>query len=113
MNQIKRRVHSLHVLSSANPQKRNAILKSATNEQIKTLCEICQNVLEGNVSKVKVRQLCRYKKVIRQLAAPNIPIARKRKLLTNQREGFLPLVLPAVLSLVGGFVRKAIGKRIF
>ncbi|GFX47326.1 uncharacterized protein TNCV_4992321 [Trichonephila clavipes] len=113
MNRIKRHVHLLHVLSSANPQQRNAILKSATNEQIKTLCEICQNVLEGNVSKAKFRQLCRYKKVIRQLADRNIPIARKRKLLTNQTGGFLPLVLPAALSLVGGLVGKAISKRIF
>ncbi|GFX69361.1 uncharacterized protein TNCV_3866391 [Trichonephila clavipes] len=36
----------------------------------------------------------------------------KRKLLTNQTGGFLPLVPPAVLSLVGGLVGKAIGKRI-
>ncbi|GBO33912.1 hypothetical protein AVEN_75464-1 [Araneus ventricosus] len=84
MNRIKRHVHLLHVLSSASPQQRNAILKSASNEQIKTLCEICQNVLAGNVSKAKVRQLCRYKKVIRQLADRNIPIAPKRELLTNQ-----------------------------
>ncbi|GFU74862.1 uncharacterized protein TNCV_4961901 [Trichonephila clavipes] len=111
MNRIKRHVHLLHVLSSANPQQRNAILKSAANEQIKTLCVICQNVLEGNVSKPKFRQLCRYKKVIRQLADRNIPIARKGKFLTNQTGGFLPLV-PAVLSLVGGLVGKAIGKRI-
>ncbi|GBM89489.1 hypothetical protein AVEN_32544-1 [Araneus ventricosus] len=86
--------------------------KSATNEQIKTLCEICQNVLAGNVSKAKIRQLCRYKKVIRQLADRNIPIARKRELLTNQTGGFLPLVLPAVLSLVGGLVGKAIEIRV-
>ncbi|GBN58755.1 hypothetical protein AVEN_17024-1 [Araneus ventricosus] len=111
MNRVKRHVHLLHVLASASPQQRNATLKSATNEQIKTMCEICQNALAGNVSKAKVRQLCRYKKVIRQLAVKNIPIARKRKLLTNQTGGFLSLVLPAVLSLVEGLVGKAIGKK--
>ncbi|GIY47581.1 hypothetical protein CDAR_92741 [Caerostris darwini] len=112
MNRIKRHVHLLHVLSAASPQQRNAILKSTSNEQIKTLCEICQNVLAGNVPKANVKRLCRYKRTIRQLANRNISIARKRKLLTNLTGGFLPLVLPAVLSFVGGLVGKAIGKRI-
>ncbi|GIY21850.1 uncharacterized protein CDAR_494711 [Caerostris darwini] len=111
MNLIKRHVHLLHVLSTASPQQINEILKSATNEQIKTLCEICQNVLAGNVPKANVKRLCRYKRTIRQLANRNISIARKRKLLVNQTGGFLPLVLPAVLSFVTGLVGKAIGKR--
>ncbi|GFR02865.1 uncharacterized protein TNCT_728081 [Trichonephila clavata] len=113
MNRIRQHVHLLHVLSAANPQQRNAILKSATNEQIKTLCEICQNVLAGNVPKANVKRLCRYKRTIRQLADKSISLARKRKLLTtNQTGGFLPLVLPAVLSFVGGLLGKSIGKRI-
>ncbi|GIX81570.1 uncharacterized protein CEXT_562521 [Caerostris extrusa] len=112
MNRIKRHVHLLHVLSAASPQQRNAILKSATNEQIKTLCEICQNVLAGNVRKRMSNDCVAVKRTIRQLANRNISIARKRKLLTNQTGGVLPLVLPAVLSFVGGLVGKAIGKRI-
>ncbi|GFY07034.1 uncharacterized protein TNCV_4203051 [Trichonephila clavipes] len=113
MNRIRQHVHLLHVLSAASPQQRNAILKSATNEQIKTLCEICQNVLAGNVPKANVKRLCRYKRTIRQLADRSISLGRKRKLLTtNQTGGFLPLVLPAVLSFVGGLLGKTIGKRI-
>ncbi|GFS92677.1 uncharacterized protein TNCV_1161121 [Trichonephila clavipes] len=89
MNRIRQHVHMLHVLSAASPQQRNAILKSATNEQIKTLCEICQNVLAGNVPKANVKRLCRYKRTIRQLADRSISLARKRKLLTtNQTRGF-------------------------
>ncbi|GBN02643.1 hypothetical protein AVEN_15851-1 [Araneus ventricosus] len=88
MNRIKRHVHFLHVLTFCESPTKKFYIKIATNEQIKTLCEIYQNVLAGNVSKAKVRQLYLYKKVIRQLADRNIPIARKRKLLTNQTGGF-------------------------
>ncbi|GFY45646.1 uncharacterized protein TNIN_204381 [Trichonephila inaurata madagascariensis] len=58
LNRIRQHVHLLHVLSAACPHQRNAILMSATNEQIKTLCEICQNVLAGNVPKANVKRDC-------------------------------------------------------
>ncbi|GBM97300.1 hypothetical protein AVEN_27067-1 [Araneus ventricosus] len=114
MNRLKRHAHLLHVLSAAGSQQRNVILKSATSKQLKTLCEICEYVLAGNVSKANVTRLCRYKRTIRQLAYRNVSRARKRKLLnTNQIGGFLPLFLPADLSIVGGLVEKTIGNRIW
>ncbi|GFY36904.1 uncharacterized protein TNCV_2568661 [Trichonephila clavipes] len=107
MNRIRQHVHLLHVLSAASPQQRNALLKSATNEHC------AKYVLAGNVPKANVKRLCRYKRTIRQLADRSISLGRKRKLLTtNQTGGFLPLVLPAVLSFVGGLLGKTIGKRI-
>ncbi|GFW07849.1 hypothetical protein TNCV_3919821 [Trichonephila clavipes] len=47
-----------------------------------------------------------YKRVIRLLADTSAPISRKRKLFATNRQvgGFLPLDLPAVLSLIGGLV---------
>lgn len=114
MNRVKRHVHLLHVLAAASPAQRKAILKSASDEQIKTLCEICQNLLSGNLPSNNIKKLCSYKRVIRLLANRSIPIYRKRKLIVTNRQvgGFLPLVLPAVLSLLGGIAGKAIGKRI-
>ncbi|GFV05841.1 uncharacterized protein TNCV_5035801 [Trichonephila clavipes] len=49
MNRVSRHVHLLHVLAAASPAQRKAILKSATDDQIKTLCEICDNLLSGNI----------------------------------------------------------------
>ncbi|GFX54608.1 uncharacterized protein TNCV_792941 [Trichonephila clavipes] len=101
-------------LPAASPAQRKAILKSATDDQIKTLCEICDNLLSGNIPTKKIKKLCSYKRVIRLLANRSVPISRKRKLFTTNRQvgGFLPLILPGVLSLLGGIAGKAIGKRI-
>ncbi|GFY07929.1 uncharacterized protein TNCV_2579611 [Trichonephila clavipes] len=114
MNRLNRHVHLLHVLAGASPAQRKAILKNASNDQIKTLCEICQNLLSGNIATNNIKKLCSYKRVIRLLADRSVPISRKRKLFTTNRQvgGFLPLVLPAVLSVIGGLVGKSIGKRI-
>ncbi|GFU69574.1 uncharacterized protein TNCV_1351331 [Trichonephila clavipes] len=97
-------------LPVASPAQRKAILKSATDDQIKTLCEICENLLSGNIPTKKIKKLCSYKIVIRLLAYRSVPISRKRKLFTTNRQvgGFLPLILPGVLSLLGGIAGKAI-----
>lgn len=111
MHRVQRHVHLLHLLSSATPQQRKAILKTATNEQIKSLCEVCQNLLIGNIP-INTKKLRSHRKIIRQLADKKIPVSKKKRLFMNQRGGFLPLVLPAVLSLLSGIAGKAIGKRI-
>lgn len=105
MRKVKRHVHLLHLLSNANPQQRKAILRTASTEQIKTICEICQNLLSGNIPIAKVQKLRSYKKVIRQLADKKIPISKKKKLFINQSgSGFLPLIIPSVLKLLGGLL---------
>ena len=111
MKNIKKNYHFLHLLSSASPQQKKAIIKSATKNQIHCVCEICKNVLAGNVP-VDIKRLCKYKTIIRQMSNKKVSLKNKRKLLANQTGGFLPLILPAVLSVVGGIIGKAIGKRI-
>ncbi|GFX76236.1 uncharacterized protein TNCV_1233741 [Trichonephila clavipes] len=113
MNRDSRHVHLLHVLAAASPAQRKAILKSATDDQIKPLCEICEHLLPGNIPTKKIKKLCSYKRVIRLLANRSVPISRKRKLFTTNRQvgGFLHLILPAGLSFLGGITEKAIGKR--
>ncbi|GFV05021.1 uncharacterized protein TNCV_1233341 [Trichonephila clavipes] len=83
MNRIRQHVHLLHVLSAASPQQRNAILKSATNEQIKTLCEICQNVLAGNVRKQMSNDCVATREPFRQLADEVYPLGEN-----GQNTGF-------------------------
>ncbi|GFS93075.1 uncharacterized protein TNCV_532751 [Trichonephila clavipes] len=80
MNRVSRHVHLLHVLAAANPAQRKAILKSATDDQIKALCEICDNLLSGNIPTKKIKKLCSYKRVIRLLANRSVPISRKQTL---------------------------------
>lgn len=105
MKRVKRHVHLLHVLANANPQQRKAILKTANEDQMKSLCEICANLLSGNIPISNGKKLHSYKRVIRQLADKKISIAKKRKIFNNQTgSGFLPLIIPAVLKLVSGLL---------
>lgn len=87
------------------------MLRTANKSQIHCLCEICLNVLEGNVP-VQVKKLHKYRNAIRKIANRSTSMNQKKKILVNQAGGFLPLILPAVLSGLAGMVGKAIGKRI-
>lgn len=111
MNNIKRNERFFYLLTASPPKQRKAILKDANKSQIFSICEICHNLLAGNVP-VNINRLRKYKTIIRQIADKKIPLYKKRKLLINQTGGFLPIILPAILSAVGGIVGRAIGNRI-
>lgn len=82
---------------------RKLILKSSDSELIKTLCEICQNTVCGNVkiSKKYVNQLKKFKKVLRKIVVPKLSLKTKRNILI-QKGGFLPIILTALLSSIIG-----------
>lgn len=111
MKNIKRNYNFLRLLASATSPQKKAIIRTASKNQIYSLCEICKNILAGNVP-VNIKRLCKYKTAIRQMSNKKVSINKKRKLLANQSGGFLPLVLAPVLSALGGIIGKAIGNRI-
>lgn len=111
MKNVKQHYPLLSVLATTTPQQRIAILKTASSRQINSICEICKNVLAGNVP-VNIKKLKKYKRNIRALAAKSTSLNHRRKILINQKGGFLPLILPGVISLIGGIIGKAIGKKI-
>jgi len=104
MKRIKKHVHLLHILSKASPQQRKAILNTTSTDQLKSICEICTNLLRGNIPGVKVQKLAPYKKVIRKLADKKRGLSSKRKILTQQTGGFLSMIIPTVLKLLTGNV---------
>lgn len=108
MNRLRAQKHMLHVLKNCKPCMRKNILSNSSGELIKTLCEVCLNVLNGNakISKNCKNRLHKYKTVIRQLAKPGGRISNKRKILI-QKGGFLPTLLTAVLSgIVGKLIQQ-------
>lgn len=108
---LKRHVHFLQALASTHPLQRRALLKTAKNEQIQCLCEICLNILAGNVP-VNVNKMKRYKNLLRSLAKKKSSIQQKKRMLVNQSGGFLPLLAPAIISTLGGILGRVIGKRL-
>lgn len=108
MKRLKTHKHTLHVLKNCNPLIRRTILKSASPELIKTLCEICMNTLNGNakISGNCKKQLKIYKNPIRKLISPRLGLKTKKKILI-QKGGFLPALLGAVLSgIIGNLVER-------
>lgn len=109
MKTLKRCRHILHVLKTADPKLRKAILHNAPKHLIHALSEICYNTLQGNVhmSKQTKAKLHPYKNVIRELANSRVKHGRKRRIL-QQKGGFLGVLLGSLLSgLVGSLFHKS------
>ena len=84
-----------------NDKERRSFLKSCKRMTIYSICEICRNVVRGNmpISTFRKRQLKKYREHIRELSKKSISLKKRRKIL-NQHGGFLPgLLLPAVTIL--------------
>lgn len=89
-------------LLKTNRQRRQFVNTSLPNSTVKTICEALYNISHAyckNINKQQLKKLIKYKRVVRQLAnKPLYPIKRKRDLIINQKGGFLPVVLPLILS---------------
>jgi len=87
----------------SNKHHRKQIIKSATPEQIRCLCECTLNVLNccAPVNRLKKQKLSSHKKLVRKVALEKLPIQSKQNLFLQKGGGIiLPLIVSAVLSLL-------------
>jgi hypothetical protein len=106
---IQKKTAFLREFHKCSNQNRKKLLKTATPNQIKSVCECALNVVNGNVP-VKGRLLHKLKahrKVLKQLSFGKGTINTKRRLLI-QRGGFLPVLAAALLPLVGTLVDRLV-----
>lgn len=108
---LKKHQHFLQILAHSHPTQKRALLKTANNGQLESLCEICLNVLKGNIP-VNKYKLKKYKNTLRTLAKKSFSMQKKRKLLLNQSGGFLPVIAPAILSALGSILSSVISKKL-
>lgn len=103
MKRLRDHKHMLHVLKNCDSKIRKLILKHAHPELIKTLCEICMNVLRGNakISTKCKQKLKNYKNPLRKIVSCRVGLNSKKKILVQQG-GFLPVLLGSILSGVLG-----------
>jgi hypothetical protein len=112
MSKVKRLTdnrHMLYVLKNANIKLRKAILKNASPELIKTICEISYNTLNGNnkICGKTIHKLRKYKRELRSLAKLKGTTGSKRKIIIQRGHGFIPTLLGTVLSgLIGAALDK-------
>lgn len=85
----------------AKPKSKYAkfILQKADSKLIQAICESIYNILEGSLpldNKQKTK-LIKHKSTLRKLIEKS-SLKDKKKLLVQRGSGFLPLLLPTVLS---------------
>ena len=99
---LQRNAHVLCLLNKCKPAGQRAIVQNSPPDVIDCLCEICLNVLKGNVpltSKQKAK-LSSYKASLRALVKKSTPTKRRRKIL--QKGGFLGALLGPLLKTIIG-----------
>jgi hypothetical protein len=105
---LKKNYHHLHVLNCCRPNQRNSFLKTCQRDFIHCLCEICYNILRGNVpvSNIDRKKLEKYKTTIRLLATKRGYSFHHKKRAIIQKGGFLPLILPTILAIASELIPK-------
>lgn len=111
-NKLQKHYHFLRLLAHSHPAQKRGLLQTANNSQLASICEICLNVLRGNIPIVKSHKLKKYKTLLRVLAKRNESMQKKKKMLMNQSGGFLPIIAPAIISALGGILGPLISKKL-
>jgi len=97
-------------IKKSTPKNREKYLNKASPAEIRSLCECAHNVYSGAIpipSKI-VKRLRPHQKEIRELTFKRGKAEHKRQLLI-QKGGFLPLLLGAVLPIIGQLIANAVG----
>lgn len=108
---LKRNISVLDVISKAPSKQREAILNTATRDQISCICDCCNNILNNNItlSSEELRKLKRYKDFVRYLSDTRgqREFKRKREFLV-QSGGFLPVLLAPILGALGSILAETL-----
>jgi hypothetical protein len=102
---LRRNAHVLKALHKASPTKRKQILRAHCGKDfINCVGEISKNVLKGNVRLTAAQRkgLRRRKKTLQLLARKKTSIHKKKRLI--QSGGFLGVLIPAIVSLLGSVI---------
>lgn len=85
---------------------RKEVLKAAHPCLIQLVCEIGLNILKENIKlpDSQYKSLKPYERMLVSLCQPGKTLKQRRRLLIRKIGGFLPKVLPAILSAIAGQV---------
>ena len=105
MKRVKSNYHALHVLKTAEPRLRKALITNCNTELENCVSECVLNLLNGytRLSGCKTRKLKKHTSALRKVADRHVPLSEKKRLIV-QRGGFLlPLqsaIQPKIASLI-------------
>jgi len=109
---LKKYYHHLHVLKACSCQKRIDFVKKSPNDFVKCLCEVCDNLLKGNipVNKKQKQQLYRYRNTLRFLASKKHKSLSKKRKIIQLGGAFLPILLPPLLTIAADLLPSLFSK---
>ena len=95
----------------ASLRQRHGIIDGTSSELIKAICECGLNCLKGNVSltNVQKQKLNRHKQKLRLLADKKQSL-KKKKELSVQKGGFVPLLIKPILGAITTLASLLLGK---
>ena len=97
---------------SKTPKRRKLLIDWASKKDIDALSEIALNTLKGNLklSPNVFKKIQKHKRTIRLIACKKQKISKKKRII-KQSGGFLPLLIPAAISVVSSIVSAIKNKR--
>lgn len=92
----------LRIILNAKPELRNAMLKNADKELVRTICECVLNVINGNliVDEKNKKKLAKHKFLLRKIVKKTSCWKKKRKIIQKGGNFLIPLLLPIIGSLI-------------
>lgn len=95
------------------PRGRKQLLKNLSKDNVKVLCEICLNIIRGNITVVSKQKfkLKKYRSLLETLANKKVSLAKKKTVISNQKGGFIGTLASIALPVVSGIVAKALSTK--
>ena len=105
---VKRNCDVLRVLAKCNPSMLKAIIKTADNDLLEAITECLLNICKDTIklSPKTYKKLTPYSDHIEIVADKRNPIAKRRKVILQKGDGFLPFLLAPVLEQLASFLTK-------
>jgi hypothetical protein len=96
-SRLKKNRSILIALCKASDKHKKMIIKNASMDLFKTLCDICYNILKGNIpmSRKQRLELLLNKKIIRKMGRKSLGLKTKRRHLI-QHGGAIGALIPAI-----------------
>lgn len=83
------------------------VIKNATPEQVRSVCECAKNVYVGNIplSRPVIEKLRPFKKELYKLSLKTVPIYKKKLILQKGGAFFLPILASIASALIGKLIK--------
>ena len=105
MKTAQRREFLKLLAESKTPKRRKLLTNWASKHDIDAVSEISLNTLNGNIELTPklFKKLKKYQNVLRVLASKKTTLEKKRRV-TKQSGGFLPLLIPAAIGAIANIL---------